>query len=125
MSKKTIILIAFILILLTSLVIFSTIKPRQAPKITSINQIKEMPDQTGGIIEPAPESEIQEGQAINNLIKLLPHSTDSFTIERYDYSKGKFVITFQETAEKTFEEFNKWLQNSEFRAIPKERFLIR
>lgn len=80
---------------------------------------------TGATPSEIDESEIREGIAINNLIKSLPIQLNSFAIETYDYSKGKFRVILNEKLNTTSEIFSDWLSTSEYRAIPIKMFDIR
>lgn len=95
-----------------------------APKITSINDIKEIPDRTGGTPPQPIESDIKEGEAVNNLQKALPLSIQFFTITKYDYSKAEFVVVGYNGTPDLEGDFDTWLKSSSYSAIPKSMFLL-
>ena len=71
---------------------------------------------TGGKIEEPIESEIKKGEVINQLRKSLPLRQEEFTITRYDYGRGKFIVSGNR------QDFADWLESSEFTAIPPAMF---
>ena len=82
------------------------------------------PTRTGGLVLPPIKQDVQEGNAINNLQKALPLSSLNFEITKYDYSKGKFIVVGYNGAVDLQKDFNTWLQNSDYKTIPKEMFLV-
>ncbi|KKU10762.1 MAG: hypothetical protein UX13_C0004G0009 [Candidatus Woesebacteria bacterium GW2011_GWB1_45_5] len=122
--KKILIITTLITLAITAFVVIQRYWQTPVKKVTSINEIKEKPDQTGGIVEPQPESEIQEGQAISRLQFLLPFSTYLFTIESFDYKTAKFLVNPKPSVSNFESEFDAWIESSEFKDIRKERFLI-
>lgn len=82
------------------------------------------PHGTGAAPSKISEVEIQEGIFINNLIKSLPKEFDSFTIESYDYSRGKFKVVMDDNSNETPDQFINWLLESEYKSIPEKMFDI-
>jgi|CXWL01.1.fsa_nt_gi hypothetical protein len=80
------------------------------------------PKGTGAAPSEINNIEIQEGMAINNLIKSIPLQLDLFSIESYDYSKGKFRVVLNSQANTTPEVFSNWLLTSEYKSIPTKMF---
>ena len=79
---------------------------------------------TGGESYEQPQELINEAKTTTSLKNQLPYVTDEFQITEYDYSKGKFVVEFNKTQEDNELIFINWLENSEFSAIPLERFKL-
>lgn len=82
---------------------------------------------TGAILTTQPDYLKKEGDSANYLRSQLPYLTGEFTITEYSYSKGKFLVVFNNGAksESKDEAFFGWLETSEFSPIPSERFEIK
>lgn len=80
------------------------------------------PNGTGAALSEINQAELDEGKAINKLIKSLPLQFDNFSIESYDYTRGKFRIVLNGKLNTTSEVFLTWLSLSEYKSIPVTMF---
>lgn len=78
---------------------------------------------TGAILVEQPLEIKNEGETINKLQDALPYSTDFFTINIFDYKTAKFQVEFTASASAQAD-FNAWLEQSPFSAIPQKRFRL-
>jgi hypothetical protein len=88
----------------------------RSKKIIRIEDIKDMPLRTGGTKPQPIPTDVSQGKAINQLLKSLPFTANGFTITRYDYRQGKFIVSGNR------QELFHWLENSEFTPIPLTMF---
>lgn len=130
MQKKIIVILLTITIIITIGVIAikfyntkNTSKPKSQP--VSIDKIKDIPDQTGGVITPAVESDVREGEKINKMIRSLPISYPAFTISKYDYSKAIFIVDLNKQIASPEAEFDSWRLNSEYATLPNNLFYLK
>lgn len=78
-----------------------------------------------GIVRTTPEPEVIElGKAVSNLKKSLPITGNGFEIIKYNYKTGKFIIYLKPGSENFQDEFNLWLQTSEYSSIPPTMFQV-
>lgn len=79
---------------------------------------------TGAIYTPPSVSEIEEAKAVDNLQNDLPLQSSLFSIYRFDYSQGRFIVSYSTTSATFSEDFGNWLENSSYSAIPKSMFFL-
>lgn len=77
--------------------------------------------------EKEPDISNEEIEAINQafeLRKMLPLETEAFSID-YDYEILKFIVVIEDPFGENRVEFDSWIEQSGFGAIPAEKFIIR
>lgn len=130
MKNKVVLFVTTIIILVISLVginYYSNISSQQLPassrNTTDISEIKAIPTQTGGIVEPLSTPDQKDSDAMSILMRQIPLTTSNFVIT-YNYRKGKFIVAPANTANNIEESFNLWHNMTPYRDIPVSRFVI-
>jgi hypothetical protein len=81
------------------------------------------PISTGGdVMLIVPENIEDEPNAMERLSKELPLKTNGLSIE-YSFKKGKYIVESNGSSNLQGD-FDAWYESSDFKAIPKTRFLI-
>jgi len=121
--RKRILFLTLIIAIITISLIFIVLFLKYKTKNNFI-----IPETTGGTLEVQDIDDVLQGESLNKLRILLPYREINykFTIPIFSYSKGRFIVVFDDLNTINKEEvFSGWLKFSEFSSIPLSRFEIK
>lgn len=78
----------------------------------------------GGLYSTPRPEDLKQSEAMYKLQNSLPYSQGNLSVIDYNYANGKFIITTTSNPDKLEAEFDSWYEASEYKAIPKEMFLL-
>lgn len=128
MKKNALIFGATTLILLAISIglrqyVLSPTDPAPSRQTIDISEIKDIPSQTGGIVEALPVTDQKDTDAMAAIMRQLPIYTPDFVIT-FNYKEGQFTVARTNPESNLSGSFDSWYSNSAFGSIPRSRFSL-